>query len=144
MLGQLAKRAWPERRWVQTNAEAVEQLIQHTVCAARSAEIGARELANIAYGAASAFAKVSHSDVQLFTTLAREAERHIGDFNPQELANTAWAFAKVGLLDAQLFKVLAREAERRVGDFKPQELANTAQGFATLGHTDALLFAALA
>ena len=34
------------------NAEAVEQLIQHTVCAARSAEIGARELATVGYGAA--------------------------------------------------------------------------------------------
>ena len=26
-------------------------------------------------------------------TLAMEAERRLGDFKPQELANTAWAFA---------------------------------------------------
>ena len=39
-------------------------------------------------------------DVQLFMALAREAERHLGDFKPQELANTAWAFATLGQVDA--------------------------------------------
>ena len=62
----------------------------------------------------------------LLSALARAAERRVGDFNPQELTNTAWALAKLGQSDAQLFKALAREAERCVGDFNPQELANTA------------------
>ena len=58
--------------------------------------------------------------------MAKEAERRVGDFNPQNLANTAWAFATLGQLDAQL----AREAERRVD--KIEQLANTAWPFATL------------
>ena len=54
------------------------------------------------------------------------AERCVGDFNAQELANTAWAFATASQLDAELFTALAGESERRVGDFTAQELANTA------------------
>ena len=55
----------------------------------------------------------------LFMLLAREAERRLDDFNPQDLANAAWAFATLGHMDAQLLTALAREAERRPGDFKP-------------------------
>ena len=40
--------------------------------------------------------------------LARVAERRLGDFIAQGLANTAWAFATAGQLDAQLFTALAR------------------------------------
>ena len=43
----------------------------------------------------------------------------MGNFKPQELANTAWAFATLGQADALLLAALAQEAERRVGDFKP-------------------------
>ena len=31
--------------------------------------------------------------LEKFTALAKEAEQRLGDFNPQDLANTAWAFA---------------------------------------------------
>ena len=68
--------------------------------------------------------------------MARAAERRVGDFNAQNLANTAWAFAKLGQLDAQLFTALAREAERRVGDFNAQNLANMAWAFATVEQQD--------
>ena len=51
---------------------------------------------------------VGQSDAQVFKALASEAEQRMGDFNPQNLANTAWAFAKVGQSDAQLFRALAR------------------------------------
>ena len=51
--------------------------------------------------------------------LAREAEQRLGDFYPQNLANTAWAFATLGQADAQLFTLLAREAEQCVGIFTP-------------------------
>ena len=57
--------------------------------------------------------------MQLFTVLAREAEHRVGDFNPQNLANTEWAFATLGQPDAQLFTSLAREAARCMGDFNP-------------------------
>ena len=58
-------------------------------------------------------------DATVFAVLAPAAEQRMGDFKPQELANTAWAFATLGQADARLFAALATEAERRVGDFKP-------------------------
>ena len=48
------------------------------------------------------------------------ADRRVGDFNAQELANIAWAFALVGQPDALLFTALARKAECRMGDFNAQ------------------------
>ena len=64
-------------------------------------QLGARQLANVGYGAAGAwksagFATVGQQDEQLFKALARVAERRLDEFNAQELANTAWAFATVG------------------------------------------------
>ena len=67
----------------------------------------------------------------------------MGDFNSQNLANTAWAFATASQKDLSLFAALAIAAQRRLGDFNPQGLANTAWAFATAGQTDALLFVAL-
>ena len=94
-------------------------------------DIGARQLANIAYGAGQAFAMLGQVDARLFAALAREAEWRMGDFKPRDLANIAWAFARVGQADAwlfaalakeaeqQLFAAMAREAERHLGDFNP-------------------------
>ena len=59
----------------------------------------------------------------------------MGDFNAQELANTAWAFATAGQSDGQLFTGLAKAAETRMGDFNVQALTNTAWAFATVGET---------
>ena len=39
--------------------------------------------------------------------MASAAEQHVGDFNVQNLANTAWAFVTAGRLDAQLLRKLA-------------------------------------
>ena len=50
----------------------------------------------------------------------------MGDFNAQELANTAWAFATAGQNDTLVFAALATVAVRRIGGFNPQNLANTA------------------
>ena len=65
------------------------------------------------------------------------AERCLGDFEVQGLANTAWAFATASQQDAQLFAALARVAELCLGDFKVQDLANTAWAFATASQQDA-------
>ena len=46
-----------------------------------------QDLANVAW----AFATANQSDAQLFAALGRTAERRLGDFNVQHLANTAWA-----------------------------------------------------
>ena len=68
----------------------------------------------------------------------------MGDFNAQELANTAWGFAAVGQSDALLFTVLARVAERRLGEFNAQNLTNMAWASMTADRPDASLFDALA
>ena len=58
------------------------------------------------------------------------AERHMGEFNVQDLANTAWAFAKASQADARLFMAVARTAERRVREFDVLDLTNNAWALA--------------
>ena len=53
----------------------------------------------------------------MFAALARAAEPRLGDFNVQNLTNTAWAFATASQQDAQLFAALSRVAELCLGDF---------------------------
>ena len=72
------------------------------------------------------------------------ANRHIGKFIAQELANTTWAFGTATRSDAVLFAALARAMERCLGAFSAQNLANTAWAFETATQSDAVLFAALA
>ena len=62
---------------------------------------------------------MGQADARLFAALGKKAERRVGNFDPQALANIAWAFATLGQADVQLFTALAKEAERRVGDFNP-------------------------
>lgn len=83
-----------------------------------------------------AFATVARSDESLFVALAKAAERRMGDFKSQGLANMVWAFATAvhrlhRRWDAQLFAALAGAAERHMEEFTPQELVNTAWAFAT-------------
>eukprot|EP00746_Dinoflagellata_sp_MGD_P139831 gnl/MRDRNA2_/MRDRNA2_73203_c0_seq1.p2 gnl/MRDRNA2_/MRDRNA2_73203_c0~~gnl/MRDRNA2_/MRDRNA2_73203_c0_seq1.p2 ORF type:complete len:115 (+),score=10.89 gnl/MRDRNA2_/MRDRNA2_73203_c0_seq1:348-692(+) len=95
--GRLARRS-VEQFWLQGNAEVLDPLVKHTVQAARMGEIGARQLANIACGAAHSSGGKRMG--MLFIALARAmTERSIRDFNPLSLANAAWAFAKVGHRD---------------------------------------------
>ena len=64
-------------------------------------------------------------EAQLFTALGRAAERCVGNFNAQELANTAWSFAKAIQLNAQLFRLLRGVAEQRVRDFNVEHVGMT-------------------
>ena len=82
-------------------------------------------------------------DEQLFTKLANAAKQRLGNFNPQDLYNTAWAFAAADYVHEQLFTELANAAKQRLGNFNPQDLANTASAFAIVGHKDEQMFAAL-
>merc|ERR1712151_1433782 len=91
-----------------------------------------------------AFATAGFPNAEMFAVLAKADERRIGDFNAQNLANTAWAFATAGFPHAELFAVLAKAAERRIGDFNAQGLADIAWAFATVGFPNAELFAVLA
>ena len=86
-------------------------------------------------------------DAQLFLTLARAAERRMGQFDAQGLANTVCAFAKVDRFDEQLFMSVSGVAEQRAGDFNVQKLVNIAWAFAKVAAADsrdAQLFLTLA
>ena len=103
-LGQLARLRACERRWVQGSAQVMELLVHHTVLRVEAGKVEARQIVNVAYGAACSYTGESLS--MLFTTLARAAEWRMGDFNAQNLANTAWAFAKTKQVDGHLFTAL--------------------------------------
>ena len=60
------------------------------------------------------------------SALAAAAKQQIRNFNPQDLANTAWAVAKVNDKDSQLFEALTGAVKQRMRNFDPQDLANTA------------------
>ena len=89
-------------------------MVQHTLRATEAAEPGARELANIAQGAA--VCGCGEWLGALFDSLARAAEQRMSDFDGQDLTNIAWSFATAGQSHPQLFEVLARAARWRVGD----------------------------
>ena len=93
----------------------MKSLVKHTVQTERTGEIAAREIANIAYGAA----LISERQLTsvLFMALARAAS-HEGEFNSQDLASTAWAFATVGHNEEGMFTALAAAAERRILELK--------------------------
>ena len=76
--------------------------------------------------------------VFVYGGFSRDAERRLGDFSAQQLANTAWAFATASQRDALLFAALARAAERRLGDISAQAIANMAWAIATVSQRDAL------
>ena len=130
--------------WLWNNAEAVVSVVKHTVQAARAGDIGARQIANTAYGAARS-SKGKQMGV-LFLVLARAAaECRMRDSISQQLASTPWVFSRVGHQEEQLlFTALAAATERRIRDFTSQNLANTAWAFATVGRKEERLFTVLA
>ena len=91
-LGQLVTQRPAERTWLQSNAQASDMLVQHTVRAAELGEINARSVANMAYGAARS-GMVEALRVTI-VALASSAERWVNSSKPQWLANAAWASAK--------------------------------------------------
>ena len=68
----------------------MKPLVACTVSKTKAGQVGARQLSNIAHGAAAHRIKDESLHV-LFRALAREAERRLREFNAQNLANTAWA-----------------------------------------------------
>jgi hypothetical protein len=62
--------------------------------------------------------------------VAEAATPRLGEFNPQDLAITAWAYATAGQEAPALFAAVAEAATPRLGEFDQQELANTAWAFA--------------
>ena len=71
--------------------------MQHTVETAKAGEMGARQLASMAYG--TACSGTAELLGLLFKALARAVERRVIEFDAQGLANTMWAFATLDQLD---------------------------------------------
>lgn len=90
--------------------------MQHTVHKADTGEIGERQLANSAHGAA--HSGRAESALLLFAALARAAEPRLLEFKAQSFANMAWVFATVKESDEKLFTASSRAAERRVGELR--------------------------
>ena len=57
-------------------------------------------------GTGSPLTRMGRTDIPLSMMLARAVEQRAADFNPQNVANTAWASATVASLNAKLFAVL--------------------------------------
>ena len=123
-------------------AQVLEPLIRQTASAAQAGQLYARELSNVAHGAAKCRDSID-LDI-LFVALASAAQQRLATFNAQDLAKTAWAFAKAARSDELLFVALARKAQQLLATFNAQDLANTAWAFATAARSDELLFVALA
>ena len=100
-LARQAQQTLAQRRWLQTNAEALEPLVQHTLRAVIKGEFGARELANVAYGAAGSIEGKSVG--VLFEAIAKEAK--------QRLSSNAQ--------DAELSMAMPSMADQRLHEFKP-------------------------
>eukprot|EP00316_Scyphosphaera_apsteinii_P000006 CAMPEP_0119299846 /NCGR_PEP_ID=MMETSP1333-20130426/1875_1 /TAXON_ID=418940 /ORGANISM="Scyphosphaera apsteinii, Strain RCC1455" /LENGTH=230 /DNA_ID=CAMNT_0007301417 /DNA_START=511 /DNA_END=1203 /DNA_ORIENTATION=+ len=83
---------------------------------ANSGKLQGRALANVTYGAAkTGFCNTHSSD--LFRVLAVASTTHVGNFNSQDLANTAWAFATVDHASPALFDVqFAHRCEAEICD----------------------------
>ena len=62
---------------------------------------------------------MNYRDEKLFAALAKVALRLLSEFNPQEVANTAWAFATVNYRDRKLLAALAVAAERLLRELNP-------------------------
>jgi hypothetical protein len=87
-----------------------------------------------------AYATAGHASPDLFEAVARVAVPRLGEFNPQDLANTVWAYATAGHASPDLFEAVARVAVPRLGEFNPQDLASTAWAYAVADAPPATLF----
>ena len=113
-LAKLAAASHDDRIWLKRNVAALVPVVQNTIQVLSREEIEARAIATIAHRAARIVLAVGRSKTMtaLFEALAAAATQQMGNFNRQELANTAWAFAKVDHKDNQLFAALAKAAEQ--------------------------------
>eukprot|EP00965_Chrysotila_dentata_P259142 6213457-Pleurochrysis_carterae.AAC.1 len=77
------------RRAVAPSAQ-LSDLIQDTERMAKQEKLGSRELSNVSYAVARSLRKMDPQTTDLLDVLAESSTAIIGQFNPQDLANTAW------------------------------------------------------
>ncbi len=59
-----------------------------------------------------------------FQVLAWRSCRIMSEFDPQEVANTAWAFAKAAAVDLPLFNEVSKTVMKKAALLNPQESSN--------------------
>jgi hypothetical protein len=120
--------------------ELLEASIQPLVRSVRACS--PRLLANALW----AFSSQQVDAPQLFAS-AREAlveTDALEQFNPHDLASTAWSFARAGEHDSRLFAALAFRARLSLASFSPNEMAVLAGALAEAGAQEPALFASVA
>ena len=131
-----------ERSWIRGELQSrpvLQPLLDTTLKMLRRSD--ARVIANTAHGLATVVDRTGlETGAALWTMVSNEAVGRLGEFNSQNLSNTAWAFARVGHASPALFDGVARAAVGRLGEFNAQGLSNTAWAFATVGHASPVLF----
>ena len=146
-LGKLARadgRAAARREdalWIEAHPAALRALESATLRGLP--RMTARGLATTAHGMAGA----SCVAPQLWAGVVTEATGRMGEFNSQELANTAWGVATGNREPTPaLYAVVAHEVLRdgRLSEFSAQSLANLVWAFATSHEAAPALYAALA
>lgn len=119
----------------------LEPLTQRSIRMARTEQLSARAIANIAYGSA----RSGFGDSPLYDALEKTAVRKLPDCTPQAVANLAWAYATAEHRAPLLFDSLAQVvASAHLSEYTPQNLANLAWAYAAAGHSSPELFARLA
>ena len=131
-----------ERSWIRGELQSrpvLQPLLDTTLKMLRRSD--ARVIANTAHGLATVVDRTGlETGAALWTMVSNEAVGRLGEFNSQNLCNTAWAFATVGHASPALFDGVAKVAVGRLGEFNTQDLSNTAWAFARVGHASPALF----
>merc|ERR1719446_1788111 len=125
--------------WLQINVSRMEELLIATT--EYTPQCDARGIANIAHGAV--FARGPNAKL-LYDSLIRAAMAKLSEFNPQNLANTAWAYATAQEVAPALFNAIEQAVPRKLSEFNAQNLADSAWAFARTGRGEKPFFDAVA
>jgi len=87
----LGRHAGKERAWLRSSHEELQLLRDGTL--QQLPQLNARALANVAHGIAKVGIGNSAMWSEVWVAISGNAEERLHEFNPQDLANTAWAFA---------------------------------------------------
>eukprot|EP00933_Yihiella_yeosuensis_P017958 TRINITY_DN14932_c0_g1_i1.p1 TRINITY_DN14932_c0_g1~~TRINITY_DN14932_c0_g1_i1.p1 ORF type:complete len:610 (-),score=81.99 TRINITY_DN14932_c0_g1_i1:68-1897(-) len=91
-----------------------------------------------------AYATFDYRHAPLLDALAIHVVNKIGDFNSQELVNTAWAFATLVLFDLPVLNAIAGYAVQNATKFNPQDVASLVWAFSSINFRPITLMNALA
>jgi hypothetical protein len=77
--------------------------------------------------------RISPLEKQVLAQVTKLARRHLGQYNPQAIANTLWALAKLGVYEPDVLSKLVELAQARFPEFTGQQFAACIWALAKLG-----------